>query len=302
MNPQNPLFLRRKTLTLTCPQLDRFLSGGIPCNTITEIAGEFGSGKTQLCLQLLLSSQLPHSHGGLAASSLYLHTELPFPVRRLAQLSKSFIAANAGIFPPEYDPLGRIFVGKIESADELVDVLLKLDSVIEGVRVGKWPIKLIVVDSIAALFRGEYENKGGEMRKRAALFFRISGRLRSLAERYGIVVVVTNQVVDLVEGGDGRGSGGVRVGNEEVLVSLGRRVCPALGLSWANCVNVRLFLSKSEVSVDDKKEGGFVDEDGGGRFIRRCTRRRIHVVFAPHLPPSSCEFEIVREGVFGVNR
>lgn len=43
------------------------------------------------------------------------------------------------------------------------------------------------------------------------------------------------------------GSSGVRVGNLEWLYTSGRRVCPALGLSWANCVNSRLFLSRYEV-------------------------------------------------------
>jgi hypothetical protein len=40
-------------------------SGGIPSQGITEIAGESGSGKTQICLQLCLTVQLPKSSGGL---------------------------------------------------------------------------------------------------------------------------------------------------------------------------------------------------------------------------------------------
>jgi DNA-repair protein XRCC3 len=32
---------------------------------LTEIAGEAGAGKTQLCLQLALHAVLPKEHGGL---------------------------------------------------------------------------------------------------------------------------------------------------------------------------------------------------------------------------------------------
>lgn len=43
-----------------------FFSGGIISRGITEIAGESASGKTQFCLQLSLTVQLPEENGGLA--------------------------------------------------------------------------------------------------------------------------------------------------------------------------------------------------------------------------------------------
>ena len=52
-------------LSLGCQILDGFLRGGILREGITEITGESSSGKTQICLQLCLSVQLPHEHGGL---------------------------------------------------------------------------------------------------------------------------------------------------------------------------------------------------------------------------------------------
>ncbi|KXJ29959.1 DNA repair protein XRCC3 [Exaiptasia diaphana] len=48
-----------------CPVLDKALRGGIACQGITEITGKSASGKTQLCLQLCLSVQLPADRGGL---------------------------------------------------------------------------------------------------------------------------------------------------------------------------------------------------------------------------------------------
>ena len=52
-------------LSLGCQILDSFLRGGILREGITEITGESSSGKTQICLQLCLSVQLPQDHGGL---------------------------------------------------------------------------------------------------------------------------------------------------------------------------------------------------------------------------------------------
>ncbi|KAE9604480.1 putative DNA recombination and repair protein Rad51 [Lupinus albus] len=118
----------------------------------------------------------------------------------------------------------------------------------------------------------------------SSLFFKISGALKSLAKRYGLVVVVTNQVVDII-GGACQGITGMRIGNLSELYSSGRQIGPALGLAWANCVNSRLFLSRDQVV------------NGNGEVYQR---RRLSVVFAPHLPASSCEIVIKGEGVFGL--
>ena len=106
------------------------------------------------------------------------------------------------------------------------------------------------------------------------LFFQISAKLKELAYRHQCVVVVTNQVVDVVE----------RDAENTVAWSSGRSVSPALGITWANCVNTRLFLTRE------------VDGDGASGSARR----RMKVAFALHLPERSCEFVIRRDGVFGV--
>lgn len=70
-------------ITTGCKQLDNFLGGGIAVRGITEVAGESGSGKTQLGLQLALHAQLPHTSGGLAkgialSTSLSLVSDINF--------------------------------------------------------------------------------------------------------------------------------------------------------------------------------------------------------------------------------
>lgn len=154
-----------------------------------------------------------------------------------------------------------------------------------------------MIDSIAALFRSEFENNPSDLKRRSSLFFKISGKLKLQARSHGLAVVVTNQVVDMVSPSEG--VNGLRIGNLGCMFSSGRRVCPALGISWANCVNSRLFLSRTEEVVG--QEASPIDA-GGSDSVSRRTKRHIHVAFAPHLPDSSCEFVVVREGVFGVER
>ncbi|CAM8928315.1 hypothetical protein QQ045_023091 [Rhodiola kirilowii] len=276
--------------TFGCPIIDAHLGGGIPVNSITEIVAESGCGKTQLSLQLVLSAQLPVSHGGLSASSIYIHSEFPFPIRRLHSLSLSFLASHSRQFAPRHDPCDYVLVHAAHSADQLFDILSKLDSLIEKGN-GGFPIRVIVIDSIAALFRSDYDNTASDLKRRSYLFFKISGRLKMLAKRFKMAVMVTNQVVDLV---DPDGVNGLKIGNLRFLCSSGRRVCAALGMTWANCVNSRLFMSRTEEFTS-----GGVDESGEEIVVRR-TRRWIQVVFAPHLPYSSCEFTITKDGVFGV--
>ncbi|PNH09750.1 DNA repair protein XRCC3 [Tetrabaena socialis] len=76
----------------------------------------------------------------------------------------------------------------------------------------------------------------------------------------------------------GAGPGGSR---SAPLVSSGRRVLPALGLAWANCVNCRLFAARHRT--------------WDGSVIRS-----LQVVFAPHLPHSYCCFRVTHDGVWGV--
>ncbi|CDY11869.1 BnaC03g12950D [Brassica napus] len=141
----------------------------------------------------------------------------------------------------------------------------------------------------------EFENTPSDLRKRASCFFKISGKLKQLANKFGLAVVITNQVTDFVESSDGLS--GLRIGNLRCLYSSGRRVVPALGLAWANCVNSRVFISRSDDIVCQERRD---DDESGSSLVSGRARRRLDIVFSPHLPPSSCEFMITRDGICGV--
>jgi len=67
-------------------------------------------------------------------------------------------------------------------------------------------------------------------------------------------------------------------------------------LAWANCVTVRLMLSRTDPALAGG-EVAAVDLDGRPTAA---PDRRMHVVVAPHLPHSSQAFEITADGVHGI--
>ncbi len=52
-------------LSTGCPRLNSFLGGGLLVSALNEVAGTSAAGKTQFCLQLCLTVQLPRDQGGL---------------------------------------------------------------------------------------------------------------------------------------------------------------------------------------------------------------------------------------------
>lgn len=77
-------------ITFGCRALDQVTRNGLPIRGITEIVGESGGGKTQICLQLTLSVQLPLADGGLEKSAVYICTEDAFPSKRLLQMANFY--------------------------------------------------------------------------------------------------------------------------------------------------------------------------------------------------------------------
>lgn len=54
---------------------DELLKGGIESASITEVFGEFRTGKSQLCMTLCVTAQLPQSHGGGNGKVIFIGNE-----------------------------------------------------------------------------------------------------------------------------------------------------------------------------------------------------------------------------------
>ncbi|KAL5008487.1 hypothetical protein ScPMuIL_014068 [Solemya velum] len=253
--------LQLRKLTTGCRLLDHALRGGIISRGITEVAGESASGKTQFCLQLSLTAQLPVSQGGLHGGAAYVCTEDVFPNKRLQQMIQSF---PKRVTPPLKQPVrfgDNIFIEHVSDMEGLSECIrVKLP-----ILLSKGRVQLVIVDSVAALFRCEYEM--GEMVQRAKRLSSLAAQLHQLSYQYNIPVVCVNQVTASMK-------------NE------GRKLIPALGLTWSNQVTSRLMLSRTNQSVR---------VDGHTETIVR----QFEVLFAPHLPRSQVPYIIDQEGVKG---
>ena len=161
--------------------LDNLLDGGIESGAVTELYGEFGSGKTQICCTLAVIAQLPKEQGGVNGGVIYLDTENTFRPERIAEIARA-----RGLDTEKL--LEGITVAKAYNSSHQELILKELGKFIE-----KEKVKLIVVDSVVSHYRADYLGRGtlAERQQRLNSFMH---QLLRLAEIYNVAVVVTNQV------------------------------------------------------------------------------------------------------------
>ncbi|KAM7200983.1 putative dna repair protein rad57 protein [Rhypophila sp. PSN 637] len=191
-----------QTISTLDESLDRALSGGIPAGYITEITGESGAGKTQFLLTLLLAVQLPPPHG-LGRPALYISTEASLSTRRLSQMlnANPLFRSMDRASRPSLDQIMSTATPDLESQDHILTFQVPVE-------VERRNIGLIILDSVAANYRAEFERsasrgQSSNMGARSADLVRLGMHLRELAQKYNLAVVVSNQVADRF------GSGGI---------------------------------------------------------------------------------------------
>lgn len=192
-SPRVPIITPTQCISTLDDTLDTALGGGVPVGYITEFAGESGAGKTQFLLSLCLAVQLPAPRG-LGKQALYISTEAALATRRLSQMLVGSVAfkdmdvANR----PSLDNILSTVTPDLESQDHILEYQVP-------VLLARHNVGLIVLDSVAANFRAEFENQGSmgsSMAARSAQLVRLGAHLRDIARRHGIAVVVANQVAD----------------------------------------------------------------------------------------------------------
>lgn len=77
-------------LTTGAPSLDAILGGGIETSSITELFGEFRTGKTQISHTLCVTSQLSFESKGGQGKVIYLDTEGNFRPERIEAIAERF--------------------------------------------------------------------------------------------------------------------------------------------------------------------------------------------------------------------
>ena len=154
---------------------------GFESQSITELFGEFGSGKTQIALQMCVNVQLPKDKGGLDAHVLYIDTENTFRPDRIKQMAEAY----------ELDPeevLNKIHVARAYNSSHQ---MLLVDKAKELAK--EFPAKLLVVDSLTSQFRAEFIGRGALADRQQKLNKHMHDLLR-WADLNNGAVVVTNQV------------------------------------------------------------------------------------------------------------
>jgi DNA repair protein RadA len=206
-------------------ELNSLIGGGLETHSITETYGRFASGKSQIGFQVSVNVQLPKDKGGLEGSVLFIDTEGTFRPERIESIAKA-----AGIDVEQ--ALENILVVRATTTQQQVLTLDRADKLILEKNV-----KLIVVDSLTALFRSEFVGRGALGERQQKLNQHIH-RLQILADKYGLAVYITNQVMD----------------NPGIL--FGDPTTPIGGNVLAHAATTRLYLKKSK---EDKRIARLVD-------------------------------------------
>ena len=162
--------------------LDALLGGGVQTQAITEFFASFGSGKTQVGFQLSVNVQKPKDQGGLGGKVLFIDTENTFRPRRIAQ-----IAEHAGLDPDSV--LKNIYVARAFNSAHQMYLLEKSEDLLREDN-----IKLLIVDSLTALFRSDYVGRGTLAERQQKLNKHIH-TLQKFADLYDVAIYVTNQVM-----------------------------------------------------------------------------------------------------------
>ncbi|NXO25539.1 RA51B protein, partial [Cisticola juncidis] len=184
-------------LSTTLHSLDRVLSGGVPCGSLTEITSPPGCGKTQFCIMLSVLATLPVSMGGLGGAVIYIDTESAFSAERLIEIA-------ASRFPTYFDSDEKLLCmsRSIHVYRELTCccVLKRIMSLEEEIILKK--VKLIIIDSVASVVRKEFDTKlQGNLAERSNFLTRGASVLKYLAEEFSIPVILTNQITTSLSSG-----------------------------------------------------------------------------------------------------
>lgn len=178
--------------------LDTLLGGGVETNAITEVFGEYGTGKTQICHSLCVMVSQDRAHGGLGGKAIYIDTENTFRPERIVSI------CNARNIVPDH-VLDSIIVAKAYNSAHQELIIDETGPILDANEV-----KLVIVDSAVAHYRAEFLGRA-TLSERQQKLNKLMHILLRISETYSVAVVITNQIQsspDLVFGDAFRPTGG----------------------------------------------------------------------------------------------
>jgi DNA repair protein RadA len=179
----NQIYEKRKSeyrIGTGSKNLDELLGGGIETRAITELYGEYGTGKTQICHTLCVTVQQNESKDNLSRA-LYVDTENTFRPERIASI------ATARKFDPNR-ALENIIVAKAYNSAHQEVIIQESPNIIS-----LYNIKIMIVDSIVSHYRAEFLGRSF-LSERQQRINRLLHILLRIGETCKIAVVITNQI------------------------------------------------------------------------------------------------------------
>jgi DNA repair protein RadA len=201
-------------LTWGVEEVDELLGGGVETQSITEVYGEFGSGKSQVTHQLAVNVQLPAEHGGLEGSAIFVDSEDTFRPERIEDmvhgLDDEIIedtmvlhgvaeedeadAGDEGLLDDLLEAiLDKIHVAKAFNSNHQILLAEKAQEIASESQDEEFPVRLLCVDSLTAHFRAEYVGRG-ELAERQQKLNKHLHDLMRVGDLNNTAVIVTNQV------------------------------------------------------------------------------------------------------------
>ncbi|MDY6819246.1 MAG: DNA repair and recombination protein RadA [Halobacteriales archaeon] len=191
-------------------EVDELLGGGVETQSITEVYGEFGAGKSQVTHQLVVNVQLPEEHGGLGGSAIFIDSEDTFRPERIDQMVRGLDDEAIEALLEERDidgsaddeealeelvetVLDHIHVAKAFNSNHQILLAEKANELTSESQDDESPVRVVCVDSLTAHFRAEYVGRG-ELAERQQKLNKHLHDLMRIGNLHNTAVVVTNQV------------------------------------------------------------------------------------------------------------
>jgi len=151
--------------------------------SITEAFGEFRTGKTQLSHTLCVTAQLPGENGYTGGKVMFIDTENTFRPNRLRSIADRFNLDHEAM-------LGNVVFCRAYTSEQQYEML---DMVSAKFHEEAGVFKLLIVDSIMALFRVDFCGRG-ELSERQQKLAQMLSKLQKISEEYNVAVFITNQM------------------------------------------------------------------------------------------------------------
>jgi len=201
-------------LTWGVEEADELLGGGVETQSITEVYGEFGAGKSQVTHQLAVNVQLPREHGGLEGSAIFVDSEDTFRPERIDDMVRGLDdeiieatmvlhevaeegeadASDEALLEDLLETmLDKIHVAKAFNSNHQILLAEKAQEIASESQDEEFPVRLLCVDSLTAHFRAEYVGRG-ELANRQQKLNKHLHDLMRVGDLNNTAVVVTNQV------------------------------------------------------------------------------------------------------------